>query len=356
LPNKGDPFPPMLQRRDPKTGRSTTEEIDNAAIAAMLGSLAPLPSSMAARELPSDMRGEQAKEGELHDWESSFEGSIHDSAQDIPAAAAVASSVAPSGEDIAENRAVAGLQAGAREAKPSLQSKWLFVVAGVAVVGVAAAGYFVLGGQDQAPEEAKAAATKKADLQPAKAAPDVPDGAGAKQGADTPDAADEKQGADAATDAKQEADTEAGVASAEKPSPADSTAADSKEPAPADEPAFDTGKLTGLPLRFAQGSARYEVTDADALGAAVDTFRTALERDPNARLEIGGHASSEGSAIANRVLGRRRAVSVRTHLVSQGISASRIVVRSYGAETPAVDPANPGALEKNRRVTLKLID
>jgi len=384
LPNKGDPFPPMLQRRDPKTGRSTTEEIDEAAIAALLGSLAPLPSSMAARELPSEMRGDQAKEGELHDWESSFEGSLHDSAQDIPvppkaakkpspkegapapvatppaAAAAFAvpqASPPPAAEHIVEDRAVVGLQAGLREAEPSSRGKWLLVVGAVAVVGVAAAGYLVLGGGDGAQDEAKSLVAKKAAPEPAKAA------------ADAADAADEKQGVDMPVDAKQEADTaaaappgdepsEVGSTSAEAP-PSDSSevpGADAKQPADAGEPAFDTRQINSLPLRFAQGSARYDVADADALGALIDTFRAALERDPNARLEVGGHASSEGSAIANRVLGRRRAASVRTHLVSRGISASRIVVRSYGADIPAVDPALAGAVEKNRRVTLKLID
>ena len=39
LPDKGDPFPPVLQRRDPKTGRSLTENADLASLGEFLASL-----------------------------------------------------------------------------------------------------------------------------------------------------------------------------------------------------------------------------------------------------------------------------------------------------------------------------
>lgn len=44
LPDKGDPFPPVVQRRDPSTGRSSTEHTD-------LGSVKTLLASLAEREV-----------------------------------------------------------------------------------------------------------------------------------------------------------------------------------------------------------------------------------------------------------------------------------------------------------------
>lgn len=41
LPDRGDPFPPMLQSLDPKTGKSSTEEIDLPRIGELLSELAP---------------------------------------------------------------------------------------------------------------------------------------------------------------------------------------------------------------------------------------------------------------------------------------------------------------------------
>jgi outer membrane protein OmpA-like peptidoglycan-associated protein len=351
LPNKGDPFPPMLQRRDPATGRSITEEVDAPAITALISSLAPLPSSMAARQLPESMRGEEAKEGELSDWESSFEGHLHDSAQDIPVAGAAAkeaaaqASAASSGQLIAEDRMVEGLHAGLAAEKPSPRARWPFVVVAVGIVGAAVAGFFVLGGGDEPQDEAKAAAVTKAASAEPKAAADTPDAPEAKQAADTPAAPAPDTAVEASTGAE-----------AQPPDATEAKPTDTRESDDAEEPAFDVRQPTTLPLHFAQGSSRYDVSDEVALQAMVDTFLAVLERNQTARLEVGGHASSEGSPIANRVLGRRRATSVRTLLVGRGIAAGRTVIRSYGADMPAMDPASPGAVERNRRVTLRLVD
>jgi len=45
LPDRGDPFPPMLQCRDPATGKSTTEEIDLPRIGELMSALAPPKAS-----------------------------------------------------------------------------------------------------------------------------------------------------------------------------------------------------------------------------------------------------------------------------------------------------------------------
>ena len=63
-------------------------------------------------------------------------------------------------------------------------------------------------------------------------------------------------------------------------------------------------------------------------------------------VELEGHCDILGSEAYNIGLGRRRAESVKTFLIEQGIEASRLAVISYGEERPFSGVDN----SKNRRV------
>ena len=64
---------------------------------------------------------------------------------------------------------------------------------------------------------------------------------------------------------------------------------------------------------------------------------------------IEGHCDERGTAEYNLALGERRAMAVKTYLVSLGISADRLRIVSYGKEFP-FDPAHSeAAWAKNRR-------
>jgi peptidoglycan-associated lipoprotein len=66
-------------------------------------------------------------------------------------------------------------------------------------------------------------------------------------------------------------------------------------------------------------------------------------------ITIEGHCDERGTAEYNLALGERRAVAVRTYLVSLGISPDRLRTVSYGKEFP-FDPAHTEeAWAKNRR-------
>lgn len=66
-------------------------------------------------------------------------------------------------------------------------------------------------------------------------------------------------------------------------------------------------------------------------------------------ITIEGHCDERGTAEYNLALGERRAVAVRTYLVSLGISPDRVRIVSYGKEFP-FDPAHTeSAWSKNRR-------
>ena len=66
-------------------------------------------------------------------------------------------------------------------------------------------------------------------------------------------------------------------------------------------------------------------------------------------ITIEGHCDERGTAEYNLALGERRAVAVKTYLVSLGVSPDRVRTVSYGKEFP-FDPAHTeAAWSKNRR-------
>ena len=74
-----------------------------------------------------------------------------------------------------------------------------------------------------------------------------------------------------------------------------------------------------------------------------------LKRYSTWMVTIEGHCDERGTAEYNLALGERRAVAVRTYLVSLGIPGDRVRTVSYGKEFP-FDPAHTeSAFAKNRR-------
>ena len=72
------------------------------------------------------------------------------------------------------------------------------------------------------------------------------------------------------------------------------------------------------------------------------------------KIVIGGHCDERGSAEYNLALGENRAESFKNALVTNGISASRIRVISYGKEMPFCSESNEQCWQQNRRDHLKL--
>jgi peptidoglycan-associated lipoprotein len=64
---------------------------------------------------------------------------------------------------------------------------------------------------------------------------------------------------------------------------------------------------------------------------------------------IEGHCDERGTAEYNLALGERRAVAVRTYLVSLGIAADRLHTVSYGKEFPFDAGHGEASWAKNRR-------
>ena len=74
-----------------------------------------------------------------------------------------------------------------------------------------------------------------------------------------------------------------------------------------------------------------------------------LQRYPNVRVTVEGHADERGTREYNIALGERRALAARNYLVSLGIDANRITVISYGKERPVALGSDEASWARNRR-------
>jgi OOP family OmpA-OmpF porin len=76
-------------------------------------------------------------------------------------------------------------------------------------------------------------------------------------------------------------------------------------------------------------------------------------RASGAKVEVGGFASSEGTAAHNLALSKDRANSVKTYLVNSGVDAKSLKVKAYGETNPIADNSTEEGRVLNRRVQFK---
>ena len=89
---------------------------------------------------------------------------------------------------------------------------------------------------------------------------------------------------------------------------------------------------------------------------SIQTLRgviSSMKDNPSLTLVLEGHADERGTREYNLALGQRRAESVADYLESRGIDRSRLLIKSYGEESPAVSASNERAWARNRRVEIK---
>ena len=131
------------------------------------------------------------------------------------------------------------------------------------------------------------------------------------------------------------------------------------EPAPQPEPVqsdFDSAgnplDMSGRPLSrtfyFAYDKAVLKPNDLGAL----EMHAQILRRNPDRNIVLEGHCDERGTREYNLALGERRADSVRSFLLSAGVSPRQIETVSYGEEQPADPGHNEAAWERNRRAVM----
>ena len=112
---------------------------------------------------------------------------------------------------------------------------------------------------------------------------------------------------------------------------------------------------TGL---FRTTAVYFEFAQADLLPASERTLATladVLRRNPDVRLEVGGHTDAVGSDETNDRLSVRRAASVRSFLVAAGVDPARLTSAGYGERRPIASNGDEAGRALNRRVEFAVI-
>ena len=88
----------------------------------------------------------------------------------------------------------------------------------------------------------------------------------------------------------------------------------------------------------------------------VEAISKVLLKNPNAKVEIGGHTDAKGAEDVNEWVSLQRAKSVKNELVKLGVSKDRIIAKGYGESRPLVPNDKNGYSFENRRVEFKIIE
>jgi outer membrane protein OmpA-like peptidoglycan-associated protein len=104
--------------------------------------------------------------------------------------------------------------------------------------------------------------------------------------------------------------------------------------------------LTLGDVLFTSGQADLKAGAASNLGR----LATFLHQNPGRNVEIEGHTDSVGDDDYNQALSQRRADSVRSFLIQQGIGPERIRASGKGEHQPVADNDSSGGRQQNRRV------
>ena len=82
-----------------------------------------------------------------------------------------------------------------------------------------------------------------------------------------------------------------------------------------------------------------------------------IKKNPHIqKIQVEGHASSDGNDNYNMRLSSARAKAVRTYLVGKGIKAEKLVAKGFGETKPIADNATDEGKEKNRRVEFNILE
>jgi OOP family OmpA-OmpF porin len=89
--------------------------------------------------------------------------------------------------------------------------------------------------------------------------------------------------------------------------------------------------------------------------AALDRLIPVLIQAPHASIEIGGHTDGFGAPDYNKDLSRRRAEAVKEYLTTHGVTHELTAV-GYGATKPLATGISRAALQRNRRIELRVLE
>ncbi|MEQ8859667.1 MAG: peptidoglycan-associated lipoprotein Pal [Pseudomonadales bacterium] len=86
--------------------------------------------------------------------------------------------------------------------------------------------------------------------------------------------------------------------------------------------------------------------------ATLEMHATFMRNNPDRSVVVEGHADERGTREYNLALGERRADSIRTFLLSSGVSSRQVEIVSYGEERPEDPGHDESAWARSRRAVL----
>jgi outer membrane protein OmpA-like peptidoglycan-associated protein len=81
-----------------------------------------------------------------------------------------------------------------------------------------------------------------------------------------------------------------------------------------------------------------------------------MNKNPNLKIEIGGHTDNEGSDAHNLALSQNRAKAVFEFLIAAGIKTEKLSYKGYGETMPLNNNDTPEARAWNRRTEFKVLN
>jgi OOP family OmpA-OmpF porin len=111
------------------------------------------------------------------------------------------------------------------------------------------------------------------------------------------------------------------------------------------------GAIGGRAITFETGSAAITKAGQQVLAALVAPLKAA----GSAKVVIGGHTDSVGTAANNLRLSKARANSVKVWLTKHGVNAKRLVAKGYGETKPIAPNVNEAGRRKNRRIEFTVL-
>ncbi|HUS31401.1 MAG TPA: OmpA family protein [Kofleriaceae bacterium] len=82
----------------------------------------------------------------------------------------------------------------------------------------------------------------------------------------------------------------------------------------------------------------------------LDEVAQALKDNPGFKVQVEGHASSDGNYDHNQTLSERRAQAVLDYLIAHGVAADRVISKGFGSDNPTGTNSTVAGRESNRRV------
>ena len=96
----------------------------------------------------------------------------------------------------------------------------------------------------------------------------------------------------------------------------------------------------------------YEMNDTQRIN--INNLSKILMKYEYIKINIDGHASSEGESDYNMLLSNRRSINIKNSLIQDGINDSRLDVKAFGEELPSYANMPLSERKKNRRVIISV--